>query len=96
MVNIGIPLWIGTFTNQSVEEINRILLENKIELIELSIDYPWPQKQVELLRNAITCFANNFKISIHAPWRDLPLATPYENIRKTVVKELLNIINSIY
>ncbi len=96
MVYVGIPLWIGSFINHSVEEITKLLLDNKIDFVELSIDYPWPQKQDDLLRKVILSFTNDFKIAIHAPWRDLPLASPYNNIRKAVVSELLEIIDNIY
>ncbi len=96
LVYVGIPLWIGSFTNHSIEEISKLLLDNKIDLVELSIDYPWPQKQEEFLKKVISSFTNDFKIAIHAPWRDLPLASPYNNIRRAVVNELLEIIDDIY
>ncbi|ABN70374.1 Xylose isomerase domain protein TIM barrel [Staphylothermus marinus F1] len=95
-IRIGIPIWIGSFIDHSIEEVINLISTYKIDLIEVSIDYPWPYKEMDLLNNLISEVINyDIKISLHAPWRDIPLATPYDYLGEHIVKLLSQILNPI-
>ncbi|ADI32268.1 TIM barrel protein [Staphylothermus hellenicus] len=95
-IKIGIPLWIGNFTGHSIEEVINLISTYRIDLIEISIDYPWPYKEVDLLNNLILEAINyDIKISLHAPWRDIPFATPYDYLGEHIIKLLSQILNPI-
>lgn len=95
-IKIGIPLWIGNFINHDVEDVFNLISIYKMDLVEISIDYPWPYKEIELL-NSIIREAGRYDVSIgfHAPWRDIPLATPYDYLGEHIIILLSQILNPI-
>ncbi len=70
------------------------LFRSDIDSVEISIDYPWPYKEYALLKYILhELKEKEIEINIHAPWRDLPLATPYEDLRKTIVRTIYESIS---
>ncbi len=89
--NAGISVWYGTVkgavgSEQRIPDFTRILIEQGYNLYEVSIDYPWPfseRESFEVLLN--TLVENGGLIALHAPWRDLALASPIEDVRRTSI-----------
>jgi len=72
------------------------LKSSGINLYEISIDYPWSYKDFDLLYSLIDILIeNNIHIGIHAPWRDLFYASPYEDLRKVAINILKTALNPI-
>jgi len=97
---IGLPLWYNTLKKDySIIEIKSVIQELKssgIDLYEISIDYPWSYRDLELLYSLLDILIeNNIHIGIHAPWRDLFYASPYEDLRKVAVNTLKTILSPI-
>jgi len=91
---IGLPLWYGTVSkHKSIEEILALAKSKGIEYFEISIDYPWPYRKRDLLDSIVVNLTNlGFRIAVHAPWRDIHLASTYEDIRRASVKEVIRSI----
>jgi len=94
-VKIGLPLWIGNLISKDNLLANILDAKNSgIDFFEVSLDYPIPFKNsnkfFELLEKIKE---NGLGISIHAPWRDMVFATPYEELGTAVVD---TIYKSIY
>ncbi len=95
MVHFGIPLWIGGVIKGYHEKLD-IIKDKGLDTIELSIDYPWPYSEKELLIRVVeTIKKNKLLLAIHAPWRDLPFSTPYSIIGNAIVKVLVENIMSL-
>ena len=97
---IGLPLWYNTLKKDySIIEIKSVIQELKssgIDLYEISIDYPWSYRDLELLYSLLDILIeNNIHIGIHAPWRDLFYASPYEDLRKVSVNTLKTILSPV-
>lgn len=96
---IGIPVWYGV-VEKDLDEFASILnkcRELGIEFVELSIDYPWPYKYLDKLYRVINIIREkHLLLGIHAPWRDIHLASPLEEIRKASVKEIVDTVKTIY
>jgi len=89
--SVGISIWYGTVkgvvgSEQRISDFIRILIEQGYNLYEVSLDYPWPFSERELLEALLRALAENGGlIALHAPWRDLALASPMEDVRRTSV-----------
>ncbi|OYT38743.1 MAG: xylose isomerase [Desulfurococcales archaeon ex4484_58] len=95
-IYIGIPLWINNFQKKDPKTVVSELIDNNIEAVELSIDYPWPYKEYRLLKETlIELDRENIEVNIHAPWRDLPFATPYDIIGDAVTKVIISSIEPV-
>ena len=97
---IGLPLWYNTLKKDySFSEIRTVieqLRSSGIELYEVSIDYPWSYRDLDLLFSLLDLLTeNNLHIGIHAPWRDLFYASPYEDLRKVSVNTLKNMLKPV-
>ncbi len=64
-----------------------------INMVELSIDYPWPYDKKELLSEVLEgIVGSDLGLAIHAPWRDIPFSTPYPYLGDALIR----IINDAY
>ncbi len=94
--SIGLPVWYNTIRKDySIDVLlNNILdhlLDNGLSLFEISIDYPWIHIDYNILEDFIGEAINKgFSISLHAPWRDLFLASPYDKIREESINIIIN------
>jgi deoxyribonuclease-4 len=96
IVKIGLPVWIGGLINIDLTNLLQLFKKYSVELVEISIDYPWPFKEWKLLEELINELVNNnIHIGIHAPWRDIVLATPYNILGEAVEKLLVEILDKI-
>ncbi|WFO76138.1 sugar phosphate isomerase/epimerase [Desulfurococcaceae archaeon MEX13E-LK6-19] len=95
---IGLPLWFGTIerNHERLREIITFFIDYGVKYVELSIDYPWPYKHNDSLQEMIKeITSEGIGIAIHAPWRDIHLASPVERIRKASVDEVINAIEAV-
>ncbi|MCD6488542.1 MAG: sugar phosphate isomerase/epimerase [Desulfurococcales archaeon] len=94
---IGLPFWYGTAkTISDLDALFKFLKNNDICFLELSIDYPWPYRDKDLLDKVFkTAQKHGLELGIHAPWRDIFLASTYSKIRasslETVIESLIGI-----
>ncbi|MET1159960.1 MAG: sugar phosphate isomerase/epimerase family protein [Thermoprotei archaeon] len=97
-MNVGIPLWIGNIIKYSVEDLIREITKSNIDYVEFSIDYPLPyneglfKKSISLLNKLRN---NNLEIALHAPWRDLAIASPYDRIRRASIETIIEAVKSV-
>ena len=95
MINIGIPIWLGNVSEDLACGLNSLLAYG-VNMVELSIDYPWPFKESCKLQKLITLVKqNNMYINLHAPWRDIILASPYGEIGKASIEVILRSVNDL-
>ncbi len=91
----GIPIWIGNVFDNIIKKIDTFR-EFGLDFVELSIDYPWPYKQVDLLEKTVsTIMKNGLLIGVHMPWRDLPFATPYNLIGEAVLSTIREVTEKL-
>ncbi len=93
MIRIGFSAWL-----RDLEKLKDLLSEAAnigLNHVELSIDYPFgfekPELVVEVCRAVIDM---GFTLSIHAPWREIYLASPIPEIRHAsinVVKKFIEL-----
>ncbi len=95
MIDVGVPIWLGNISEDLVSGLNS-LLAHGVNMIELSIDYPWPFKESCKLQKMIALAKqNNMHINLHAPWRDIILASPYEEIGKASIEVILRSVSDL-
>lgn len=101
-MNIGLPLWYNTVLNNDRTFLKELLgkvrsyTNNVVNYFEISIDYPWPYKKKEVLLSIIEeSLEQGFKLGLHAPWRDLHYASPYQELHNAYLKILTNAINLV-
>ncbi len=95
MINIGIPIWLGNISEDLVCGLNSLLAYG-VNMVELSIDYPWPFKESCKLQKLIALVKqNNMHINLHAPWRDIILASPYGEIGRASIEVILRSVNDL-
>ncbi len=95
MIDIGIPIWLGNLSEDIASGLNS-LFAHGVNMIELSIDYPWPFKESCRLQKIIALAKqNNMHINLHAPWRDIILASPYGEIGKASIEVILRSVNDL-
>lgn len=92
MVMVGYPIWYG---DKNLEQTITQVFRAGFNYIELSLDYPWPFKDIEKLR-LIRKLANDYslRLGIHGPWRDVALASPIENIRRASIEVYCKVIDT--
>ncbi len=100
MIDIGIPIWMGNIGEDLATGFEN-LRKHGVNMIELSIDYPWPFKEYQKLEQVIQLARqNNMHINIHAPWRDIILASPYEEIGEAsinvILKSITNLLDKVH
>jgi len=86
-MKVGYTIWYPDLRNMS--KLYGWLSYIGLDYIELSLDYPLYIRFRERLRKLKTLATDlGINIAIHAPWRDIKLATPIEDLRKASVKHL--------
>ncbi len=93
---VGVSLWLNSFKRTNPSTIIKLAIANRLGLFEISIDYPWPYHNVNLLDEIVRlALDHNLRLGFHAPWRDLSLTTPYDVLGEAVVKVLIDSINYV-
>ncbi len=86
----GAPIWPG---DRNIWENIAMYYAAGFNYIEVSLDYPWAwsvdSNVLDLLRKAMREFG--IKIAIHAPWRDVPYAGVYGELRM-LVRRILDVV----
>ncbi len=97
MAVYGIALWYNTPSEVgSIATLYDLLARNGYGLVEIDIDYPWFRRGTERFTEmAGEARARGIEIGIHAPWRDIHLASPYEAIRKASVETVIDTIDHV-
>ncbi len=100
MILVGYPIWQGDLISRDV--VNEVV-EAEFNFIEVSIDYPWPFKNLEKLYIIVKQARDlGLRIGVHGPWRDVALASPIDEIRRAsqkvyeLVFDLARRIDAIY
>lgn len=91
VLRIGFNVWYG---DQPLYPVLRDCYEVGYDHVELAIDYPWTEglgKVEEELRRALRDF--NLTLGVHAPWRDVALASPVPELREAAVKVVKRVID---
>ena len=95
-IKVGLSLWINSFLKEKPDKLLDKLLNNNIDFIELSIDYPWPYNRRDLLFKALDFIRDRkLYLGLHAPWRDLAIASPYEDISEASVRVVIDSLKNI-
>ena len=95
-ISIGIPLWIGNFKKRRTSTLLELIAMHGIDYVEVSIDYPWPQYRYSELRETIQKLLDQgVGIGLHAPWRDLAIASPYRDIREASLRIIARSIEPV-
>ncbi len=86
----GFPTWMGNIHEGLADKLADIR-GHGIGLLELSLEYPWPYSHT----GDLDVFLNKtretgFTMGIHAPWRDVPLASPYDAMDNALLKIILD------
>jgi sugar phosphate isomerase/epimerase len=85
MRKLGFPVWYGYGS-----EISRIVEEARgtgFDYIEVSIDHPWPRGGEPSLGEVVRMIrGSSLSIGFHAPWRDLRLSSPFEEVREASIR----------
>ncbi|RLF17720.1 MAG: hypothetical protein DRZ82_09565 [Thermoprotei archaeon] len=92
LVLLGVPIWYG---DGRVDDLLEEAIRNGFKYVEISFDYPWPFSYDELIIRRILDLKESYSldIGIHAPWRDLSLASPHDKLRLASLKVMKNCIN---
>ncbi len=88
----GISIWRKD--SDRIESIIEKISEKQVTHVEVSIDSPLDIDEA-LLKMIDRIKANNISIGIHAPWREIHLASPVTPIRGSSVKVISDIFNSL-
>jgi len=84
-MRIGFPIWYGY--GDRLQKMISEAADVGFDYIEVSLDYPWPFRGAYRLEDVIRdAFDHGLSIAFHAPWRDIRLASPISEVRKTSVK----------
>jgi len=95
MIRLGINLW-----HRDARKLGEILEKASaigVNHAEISADYPFGVEEVEsFLEMAKRCRERSFTISVHAPWHELCLASPIEELRRASVEVAKRVIANAY
>lgn len=69
-------------------------VESGFDLVEIAVDYPWPWEGL-FARAVEHAKAYGLKTSLHLPWRDISLASPYPQVRRGSVSTLSSILEHV-
>ena len=93
-MKIGFPLWYGQGGG-----ISRLIHEAErsgFDYFELSLDYPWPFRGKPRIDDVVREIVDrSFSLAFHAPWRDIRLASPFDEVRSSSVKVVKDFINRV-
>lgn len=77
-MTLGLPWWIGA---GDAEDGIDLALETGYDLVEISLDHPWPD-ELEPLSLADAAEDAGVELGFHAPWRTQALAHPREELAR--------------
>lgn len=81
----GFPIWIGDF--KVIDERVKEAQEAGFDYLEVSLDYPWPFEKRFKFSEIIQLVKDyGLEVAFHAPWRDVKLASPIEEIRAASIE----------
>ncbi len=91
MAVYGLALWYNTLEEAgSLSDLFSLLSRSGYGLVEIDIDYPWFARGVDVFEAiAGSAEEHGFVVGLHAPWRDIHLASPYEGVREAGVGVLV-------
>ncbi len=94
-IRIGYTAW---YRDKDLEKVIDSTRKAGFDLIEVSMDYPWPYKLSGDLLSSIRRKArdSDIVIGIHAPWRDISLASPLKEIREASVRVVAKCFDAAY
>ncbi|RLF14865.1 MAG: hypothetical protein DRJ97_05435 [Thermoprotei archaeon] len=83
-LKVALPVWpkAGSII-KALKKAN----EYGFDYVEVSLDYPWPErlsKAIEEIKDAKAKYG--VEVAIHAPWRDVALASPRPMLREAALK----------
>ena len=94
MLRLGFPIWYGY--GERVEGLIREARKIGFDYLEVSLDYPWPFKGSFQLGEVVeAAFSEGLSIAFHAPWRDLRLSSPFEDVRSASLKIFEKVVSEI-
>ncbi len=95
MVRVGINLWFKDLKN-----LGEILAKARsvgMDHVEISLDYPFGiverDKLMEMVRRVR---GEGMSISIHAPWQEIHLASPIEEVRRGSIEFMKRVLDICY
>jgi len=88
--------WAFTIWNRSElsEGDYEALRRAGFEVAEVSLDYPWPFS-VKFRTAVAELKKRGFALAFHAPWRDILLASPYEEVARGSLEALKRVISEV-
>ena len=94
MFKLGFPIWYG-YRNR-VRELARESRRIGFDYVEVSLDHPWPFSGNPGLDEAVRAvLSEGLSIAFHAPWRDLRLSSPLEEVRSASIKVFRKVASKI-
>ncbi len=95
MLRIGFNLWYRD--SPKVREVVAKAVAIGMNHGEISIDYPFGMVEVEPFEEmAKIVRENGMTVSVHAPWQELNIASPIEEIRRASVEVLKRVLKEAY
>jgi len=82
---VGVPVWYG---DGRIDDVIEAYLMRGFRYVEISLDYPlFVSVEEHILRRILSLKEEyHLEIGIHAPWRDLALASPCDEVRLASLK----------
>ncbi len=95
MLRLGFNLWFRDLSR--LRELLAKAVEIGIEHAELSVDYPFGIVDLEPFRSmAKSVREHGLSISVHAPWQEIHLASPLDEIRDAAIRVIRKVIDEAY
>lgn len=91
MVKIGYTIWYKDF--KDIKEKVVSLMKLGFNYLELSLDYPLHDKEDMLKTFNEVRESLNIDLGIHAPWRDVRLASPIDSVRVGSLNYVMRVIS---
>ncbi|NPA96191.1 MAG: TIM barrel protein [Crenarchaeota archaeon] len=95
MIRLGINLW-----HRDLRRLEKLLEEAQtlgINHAEISADFPFGVTELESFEAmAKVCRERGFTLSIHAPWHEISLASPLEELRAASVEITKKVVRNAY
>lgn len=88
----GFSIWHKSQTSDP--SFWNLALQAGFELVEIALDYPWPWERSfnNIARRALR---EGLDVGLHAPWRDLRLASPLRDVREGSSRAVLEAIDKV-
>ena len=88
----GFSIWHKSQTNDP--RFWELALKAGFGLVEIALDYPWPWERSfnNVVRRALR---EGLDVGLHAPWRDLRLASPLRDVREGGARAILGAVDKV-